>query len=281
VRVQWVHPSWRDLVIEHLAGDAAAREHFLRSCGINGTLLALSLAGGAAGERERPLLTCDTDWDALTDRMYALVPALDSAETSALLALVADTIGATRSDRAEAEALARMLLLRLRRRWDASRAPIPLPELEGWLTLAEHLIPEPEPPSLDLTWAELLPACPPSLDDHEELERFADWLSLAAMLRDTRPDVLRGLGFRSHDETIERFLEAIEEARNYALPLSAGDSLVRALGAAVTFKPRYARGAETWLGAIGRAGGGPRRLPADDPISERRLFDVSRVLEDL
>ena len=56
MRVDWVHPSWRDLVIESLADDAAARRHFLARCGVDGAALALSGGGGAAGERERPLL---------------------------------------------------------------------------------------------------------------------------------------------------------------------------------------------------------------------------------
>lgn len=274
MRVGWVHPSWRDLVIEHLASDGVARGRFLRSCGINGALLALSPAGGAAGERQRPLLTCDGDWDALTDRIYALVPGLDGAETVATLALVADAIGATRSDRAEAEALARMLLIRLRDLWDAARAPIPLTELESWLTLSEYVIPEPDLPSLDVTWAELFPVNAPKLDDREELERFADWLTLASILEDKRPAALYRLGFRRHGGVIEEFLDAIEP--NYARR-SGSDALVRALRAASAFFPEAAVGLEI-----------PRRprevvgLPLeDDEIAAPRLFDVSRVLEDL
>jgi hypothetical protein len=49
--VTWVHPSWRDLVIEELIEDPADRQKFLRASSIEGVLLAISIAGGSAGER--------------------------------------------------------------------------------------------------------------------------------------------------------------------------------------------------------------------------------------
>lgn len=66
-------PNWQ------LAGPTG-RERFLHNCSGHGALLALSLAGGHGGERELPLLKHDTDWDALTDRLYTLVPELEPAE---------------------------------------------------------------------------------------------------------------------------------------------------------------------------------------------------------
>ena len=68
--VTWVHPSWRDVAIEALAEDAGERQRFLHACEVDGLALALSVAGGAAGERSLPLLREDADWDALGDRMH-------------------------------------------------------------------------------------------------------------------------------------------------------------------------------------------------------------------
>src|ERR687885_217582 len=62
--VTWVHPSWRDLVIDELVLDAAARKEFLENCSVDGLLLALSTGGGRAGTRSLPLLVDDCDWDA-------------------------------------------------------------------------------------------------------------------------------------------------------------------------------------------------------------------------
>jgi len=55
-RFEWMHPSWRDLVIEHLVTNTAARRSFLRRCGVNGIMLALSGSGGKEGKRNLPLL---------------------------------------------------------------------------------------------------------------------------------------------------------------------------------------------------------------------------------
>jgi hypothetical protein len=72
MRVTWVHPSWRDLVIDHVAADPESRRAFLRATELPGLELALSTGGGKAGERELPLLVDDEDWDALGDAVHRL-----------------------------------------------------------------------------------------------------------------------------------------------------------------------------------------------------------------
>ena len=109
MRVDWVHPSWRDLVIESLAEDAATRRHFLARCGVDGAAVALSGAGGAAGERERPLLREDADWDALGDGLYRLCHDIDEVEATQLLRVL-DAAG----DDREVLGLIELVLKRLR-----------------------------------------------------------------------------------------------------------------------------------------------------------------------
>src|SRR5581483_7282414 len=83
--VTWVHPSWRDLVIDELAADLDARQRFLSRSSIDGVLLGISTAGGAAGARDLPLLREDADWDVLADRLSVLVPELDDPDLARLL----------------------------------------------------------------------------------------------------------------------------------------------------------------------------------------------------
>jgi hypothetical protein len=82
--VTWVHPSWRDLVIDQLSDDKGERETFLRRSALDGLLLALSTAGGAEGERLLPLMREDRDWDAIADRLAQLIPALDEPDLTRL-----------------------------------------------------------------------------------------------------------------------------------------------------------------------------------------------------
>ncbi len=200
MRVAWVHPSWRDLVIEHVSKDDVVRQRFLRGCSIHGTLLALSSAGGEAGARQLPLLKNDRDWDALTDRVHELAPSLEQAELIGLLDGAAHTLRELKSTAAEpeAEALARALLARFNSLWATAHTPIALPELEAWLGLASLLSPRPSPPSIAVTWAELLPVTAPDISEYRSLERFADWLTLADLLLDYDPEVLHQLGFPGH-----------------------------------------------------------------------------------
>src|SRR4051794_25702550 len=143
MRVEWVHPSWRDLVIEALAADASARRHFLQRCGVDGVAIALSFGGGVSGERERPLLRCDADWDALGDGLYALCHDCDEAAAIQLLGLIDDA-----GEFDEVLALARLSLDRLG--W-AGKA-ISVDAIAAWAPLAMKLDPPPDPPAVAMTW---------------------------------------------------------------------------------------------------------------------------------
>jgi hypothetical protein len=184
MRVDWVHPSWRDLVIESLAKDGVARRSFLRRCGVDGAALALSGGGGSEGKRERPLLRDDGDWDALGDGLYHRCAELDEAEAVRLLQVLADA-----GDGPELQALAALVLARL----DWSGKVLSVDAIGAWLALAARLDPRPELPAFAMTWLELEPSDAPRTP--EAMERMADWLRLAELLGEHDPELLSGLGF--------------------------------------------------------------------------------------
>lgn len=281
MRVAWVHPSWRDLVIEHLARDARAREHFLGRCSVHGALLALSIAGGPTGERRHPLLERDADWDALTDRLYTLVPQLAQRELVALLDGLA--LAARQPPTAELDALARAVLGRVTGQWDARRAPIPLAPLEAWTALAALLSPTPPLPAIATTWAELLPTSTPDLAEPAGVECFADWLALAAMLDDYEPTLLAELSFPgSARQYIDGLVDALED-RPYIPPAST-EHVVRALQLTAALVDGLAdranrilyrfAGTSEWDDQV------PPPAPDDVPEGSGHL-DVERVLRDL
>jgi hypothetical protein len=206
-----VHPTWRDLVIERLAGDADLRQHFLARCGPHGVVLALSVAGGAAGERVLPLIGGDGDWDALGDRIYALLPELDHAELAAVLrAILGAARTATEDWRAagEARGLARMALERSASLWAAAGTPVLLDCVDAWLSLSDHLAAPVPPDFLGPTWAELLPAGLPDPEDLVEVQRFSDWVTLCELLGEFSREALEQFGFtEEHDALIHRYRE--------------------------------------------------------------------------
>lgn len=71
--VDWIHPSYRDLVIEELERDAAASERFLENCSWTGLQLTLSIAGGEKGQRRYPLMSNDKSWLILENRLNSLL----------------------------------------------------------------------------------------------------------------------------------------------------------------------------------------------------------------
>jgi hypothetical protein len=287
MRIAWVHPSWRDLVIDHLSSEHEARERFLRNCSVHGALLALSLGGGHRGERALPLLQRDADWDALTDRLYTLVPELEPAELLGLMDGLELTIHDLGGNSAvhEANALAIAVLNRLTTVWTTTRTPISLPALEAWFTLAGRLSSKPESPAISVTWAELLPTAAPQPTDGAGLERFADWLTIAELLVDYDPGLLADLGFPGHSEGFcAQFLDALDPDRRRIAPTEIGHA-VRALSRIPHVIPALADRADTIrfkLTSHEYLSSTPSRgEPTPRPAPQAGKLDVQRVLADL
>jgi hypothetical protein len=70
--INWIHPSCRDLAIDELSEHQYDRQKFLATCSEKGLALATSLAGGAKGQRQLPLLQTDEDWRCFTVRAEQL-----------------------------------------------------------------------------------------------------------------------------------------------------------------------------------------------------------------
>jgi hypothetical protein len=202
VAVKWVHPSWRDLVIEDLAVDAARRRRFLARCRLDGLLVAASRAGGAEGVRSLPLLVDDADWDTATGRMWELIPILEAPELARLLWSLGEAIDAAKPprQRAEAQSLSRTALELSVRRFEGG--PVSVSLLAPWFEVAARLDHPPAPPALETTWAELLPAPPLELESVEELERIDEWLRLAQLLERHMPEQLARFGYPDRYEAV-------------------------------------------------------------------------------
>ena len=290
MRVEWVHPSWRDLVIGRLKDDADARREFIKRAGVHGAVLALSTAGGSAGERRLPLIGADEDWDALTDRLYRLIPEVEPAELVMVLTALTETIDDLAGTEAvgEARAVARAALSRATSLWDAAHAPIPLLALDGWVALARRIKPRPSLPDLSITWVELLPARAPELDDHGSLERFAEWLWLCQLLSGYDPEQGDEFGFGSeHLELLAQFQGEVDRRcmmqGAQAFESTTLDLVLRALESISLLGPelrRYSREIAYMLTIDTSLSSDPgAALPPPRTLGE--TFDVRRVLEDL
>ena len=212
--IGWVHPSWRDLVINELREDTAARRRFLDACALHGTMLALSQEGGIAGERTLPLLVSDSDWDRLGDRTRQLINQLEDQDLGQLLLALRGvrTADIARSQKHEARNLAAYLLTAIARRWDQRHRPLPVFLVENWYALKEWAPGAIQPPQLGPTWAELYPGSPPAGGpERSELARADEWLALAQTLLRYAPDTLTALGlFERAQELLGRLAKTLE-----------------------------------------------------------------------
>jgi hypothetical protein len=295
--IGWVHPSWRDLVIEELHNDATARRRFLSACGVDGAMLALSHQGGARGERTLPLLVCDADWDTLGDRLGQLLRDLEDQDLARVLLAVAQTLADVVDDaqQIEAESLATYLLETSRARWERERRPLPAFLLDAWYTLSDHVHTPVEAPRLLDTWAELHPGS--SLlrhPDRAELMRAEEWLALAQTVLDHDPTTLHRLGFYDRDR------ELLEQLIVILTRVAADDEELRPVAEALFVRierlvPDLATGAHSAL-EIARLvdalehrrwwcpedlSAPPTMQPATARQSDFAADDVARVLDDL
>jgi hypothetical protein len=71
-RIQWIHPSYRDLIIDELSENRELQVAFVGNATLHGVKLALSTSGGAEGKRVFPLLECAEAWAALKRRCAVL-----------------------------------------------------------------------------------------------------------------------------------------------------------------------------------------------------------------
>ena len=245
--IGWVHPSWRDLVIDELRADPDARRRFLRACGPYGALLTLSEAGGTTGERALPLLVEDADWDTFTDRVAELLRELEDADLARLLLACEAPLHADLDAyrREEARSLAVYALGASRRAWNRQRRPLPVFLLDAWYR-AGSALPEPlEPPRVGPTWAELHPASPAFAGDPAELRRTDEWLALAQTLARHDPQKLEALGFPERDAaTLVRLIDATRQL------LQAPEADIRSLAAQLLSRlrdvaPGYAKRLES------------------------------------
>lgn len=235
---EWMHPSWRDLVIDHLSENAVARKAFLGRCGIDGIMLALSSGGGAKGKRETPLLITTDDWDTLLKSTNALLRTEGSDHVFALLEGIADAMPREdeeilREDKQEdvpLYKLAREALDTCRDRWNQEAPVIPMETLEVYCRLSEVLDPLPPMPSLKETWGNLWKVARDEItfiEEHDselETHNLMRWLKLVSIIANSEPRFLVHISFpESYVSTIVAFLDLIENKIDFQFEPQAED----------------------------------------------------------
>jgi hypothetical protein len=219
-----MHPSWRDLIIEHLVSSPKARFDFLRCCGTSGIQLALSRGGGIQGERQRPLLVTTADWQTLraTIKLRIANEAEDGVHAilSSIIEATLDEFSSHEEAKDATEALlhdiARDATLLSRERWDKSNEIISIDTLEIYCQLSETIDPLPPMPRLITTWNSYWAAAKDELTyDPAKAETntywLGKWIALIKCISGSEPRLLTQLKFPDCCmQEIQQFLEAVD-----------------------------------------------------------------------
>jgi hypothetical protein len=210
----WLHPSWRDLMIERLASKAADRRDFLRLCGVDGLFLALSVEGGAVGQRNFPLLPGVEELAIVREQIPRIV--FGQPEQTGRVVNLAHDLALERRAGASgrAETLVEPMLLSCRDRWDDSGTSLNTLTLKAWWDTSTLVFPLAASPRLDRTWSAndirgQIDADMQLFDSSQSALTLGYWLSLVSLIERNEPRFLRQAGFpESHNEIWETVITA-------------------------------------------------------------------------
>ena len=151
--VEWIHPSYRDLVIEQLRDGGSLKSEFLNRMSMSGIQLALSAAGGATGRLRFPLVTSVNDWDILEGRCLHVARSSGTERCAALLTTLTDALDS--SIGAERGILQRILKATcriLREKWDGEQIELDAPTITSYAIASERTSPMEPMPALEASW---------------------------------------------------------------------------------------------------------------------------------
>jgi hypothetical protein len=211
-RYAWTHPSWRDVVIEHLMHHPADRQRFLRTCSLAGIELALSSSGGRRGERERPLLRSAKDWQMLRERVLQLVLLVGSDEHRLLLTWLWEVLASASTGNEEAsQALARDLLPAVVTAWNRAAEPIDYYALRAFYGASALVTPQVRGPLLDVTWNAAVTRLDEALAEPGDCFKLSPALAFFLLVKDNEPRYLRRRWGVRDDIRLRRIAAVIDD----------------------------------------------------------------------
>lgn len=213
--VNWIHPSYRDLVIEQLETEPQQRQHFLRHLSVDGLKLALTERGYDGEPRE--FINTHEDWDIVCNRMLEL--AADPSEMSTdLMDTLSQSVDRIRHKTGSGEILTQVATA-IKDKWDLLCKLLSERDILSFSKFSESLDPLPPLPNLSATLSkaratmeQLIAKAEEQPIDAEEVEESA---KLLAAIHSVEPRLLRQSGIHSNSALLQSLIRAIEEDLNW------------------------------------------------------------------
>jgi hypothetical protein len=199
-RADWIHPSYRDLVIDELVASYEPRMHFFRRASLEGVKIAVSDAGGLKGERQLPFMLSSESWDVLQERCLVIVSELQ--KDRALLEVLSSA--AARASVPNLAARWKKLLTTvcysIRLKWNSTEKLISASDLAAFRSARQAANSDVPLPDIDRTWNVLKDAFRDSVADYSpgddfDFEPFDDLTEFATELDLAESGLLAERGF--------------------------------------------------------------------------------------
>ena len=202
MRIDWIHPSYRDLVIEELAHEHDLQSTFLGSMSLQGIKLVISDSGGATGERHMPLMNYRGNWDLLKSRCLEVVASGTQDEiTDLLTVLTSATTNTTDTERKGhlCEAISSVCEA-ARTKWNGTSSSLSTEDLTAYCNASILLTPLASIPKLASSWKFHLDAMEAAIEHAENNHvlyprPIHKWVAFTTVVHNNEPRFLSAVGF--------------------------------------------------------------------------------------
>jgi len=217
-KLDWVHPSYRDLVIERLSLDKAMRLRYLEKGDTAAVTLALSQAGGASGEREFPLLPDEGSWETLRSASTKAIFDGPEENVDTILSAIEGISTSNPLIRSEVESLIAQVCKTIKSRWDKDNKSISAKFLGRFYDLSSKVQSQLPSPQLALSWETALSKAERAVEECEagsfalDGTNILEWAEIVGTLSENEPLYLKKLGFPQNFEETAKSIMTIAEA---------------------------------------------------------------------
>jgi hypothetical protein len=200
--VGWIHPSYRDLIVDQLATDEALRKRFLEVMNLEGVKLAVSQGGGERGQRKLPLLVTEQDWTMLLAKCLSLLDNLGTTEAVSLIRILRSaTVDLTGVDRSRILRVLAECCERVTAKMDAAKGIIKESDLRELMEATVMMDPLPVLPQMGLTWRAATSALTTTVKEAAEnstpidADAVLEWARLTDLVTKNEPRLMRQVNY--------------------------------------------------------------------------------------
>ncbi|QMV19321.1 hypothetical protein GOB94_11985 [Granulicella sp. 5B5] len=214
--IDWVHPSYRDLIIDQLMNNRTMRLRYLKVGGLNAVNLAISQVGGSEGNRSFPLLPDEESWLVLSETVDHAIRSMTAFEVDRLLTAIAGSLKESGQSNPGVRDFSRTVCIALKARWDVQKKSLKSSILKNFYelsVLADTDVPSPE---LRDTWNKSWRPLADALSAYESWGRSldgdvaAEFAEMLEVLYENEPRFLKRIGFETEIvPTVEKLIGVI------------------------------------------------------------------------